>query len=289
MLRGAALEHRKMSPATKGRPGMTLGSPRVRLALVLSAVTACAALPPLAAQTPAPDPMKSRLLQLTIATLRPDMVKTYIDYQKSDVIPALQKGGVKWRDSWRTASFGDIFQVAHVTDVTSLDQYDAPPPARKALGDEGYAAYQAKIGSMVSSVRTYLIRTRPDLSYMPDPAAPQPKMAILTTIEVAPDKIAEYEAFIKSDWIPALKTGGGKLYEVSQVVYGGSLSQYFSLVGVDSFADIAKGHPVTRALGEEGMIKLTAKVGSYTRRVERTIIRLDPDLTFAVKATSEMK
>jgi hypothetical protein len=266
---------------------MPLGSPRVRLVLALAAFTAIAAPQPIAAQTPAPDPMKPRLLQLTVVTLRPDMVKAYIDYQKSDVIPALQKGGVKWRDSYRTATFGNLFQVAHVTDVTSLDQYDSPPPVRKALGDEGYAAYQAKLGSMVSSVNTYLIRTRPDLSYMPDPAAPQPKIAILTTVDAANDKIAEFEAFIKSDWIPALKSGGGKLYEVSQVVYGGPITRYFTLVGVDSFADIGKGHPVTRALGEEGVVKLLAKVGAHTSHVERTVIRMDPDLSFAVKTTSE--
>jgi hypothetical protein len=265
---------------------MTLRFRRFRSILAVAALTAFAALQTVSAQTPAPDPAKPRLLQLTIGTLRPDMVKAYYDYQKSDVIPALQKGGVKWRDSFRTAVFGDIFTVAHVTDVSSLEQYDAPPPLKKALGDEGYAAFQAKAGTMVSSLKTYLIRTRPDLSYVPD-SAYQPKLAILTTVEVATDKIAEFEAFIKSDWIPALKSGGGKSYRVSQVVYGGSAAQYFTLVGVDTFADIAKGHPVTRALGEEGVVKLMAKVGATTRHVERTIIRLDPDLSFMVKTTSE--
>jgi hypothetical protein len=83
------------------------------------------------AQTPATAPAKSRLLQLTIVKVRPGMMKEYIAYQKSDVIPALQKGGVKWRDSWRTAAFGDLFQVAHVTEVAGLDQYDSPPPVQK--------------------------------------------------------------------------------------------------------------------------------------------------------------
>jgi hypothetical protein len=267
---------------------MTLGSRRVRSVLVAATIAAVAALQPIAAQTPAPDPMKPRLLQLTIVTLRPDMVKTYIDYQKSDVIPAMQKGGVKWRDSWRTATFGDLFQVGHVTDVTGLDQYDSPPPVQKALGDEGYAAYRAKVGGMVTSVKTYLMRTRPDLSYMPDPAY-QPKLVILTVVDVAADKIAEFEAFIKNDWVPALKAGGGKSYQVSQVVYGGSTTQYHTLVGVDSFADIGKGHPVTRALGEEGVVKLMAKSGAYTSHVERSVIRLDPDLSFMVKTTSETK
>jgi hypothetical protein len=267
---------------------MTLGSRRARSILVAATIAAIAALQPIAAQTPAPDPMKPRLLQLTVVTLRPDMVKTYIDFQKSDVIPALQKGGVKWRESWRTASFGDLFQVAHVTDVTGLEQYDSPTPVRQALGDEAYAAYQAKIGGMVSSVNTYLLRTRPDLSYMPDPAF-QPKLAILTVVDVAADKIADFEAFIKNDWVPALKAGGGKAYQVAQVVYGGSITQFHTLVAVDSFADIGKGHPVTRALGEEGVVKLMAKSGAFTSHVERSVIRLDPDLTFMVKTASETK
>jgi hypothetical protein len=263
-------------------------APSIRFILGVFGILALAALQPVAAQTPATGPMKSRLLQVTVVTMRPDMVRTYIDYQKSDVIPALQKGGVKWRDSWRTAVFGDVFEVAHLTEIAGFDQYDSPPAVRKALGDEGFAAYQAKIGGMITAVKTYAIRTRPDLSYMAD-ASYQPKLAILTSVEVAADKLAEFEAFIKSDWIPALKTGGGKHYAVSQVVYGGSTTEYVTLVGVDSFADIGKGHPVTRALGEEGMVKLLAKVGGLTRHVERTVIRLDPDLSFEVKATSEMK
>ena len=267
---------------------MIPGFRRVRFVLAGAAMTAIAALQPIAAQTPAPDPSQPRLLQLTIATLKPDMVKAYYDYQKSEVIPALQKGGVKWRDSYRTAVFGDTFMVAHVVDVTGLEQYDGPPPLKKALGDEGYAAYQAKAGTLVTSAKTYLLRTRPDLSYVADPAA-QPKLSILTSVEVASDKIAEFEAFIKSDWIPALKSGGGTSYRVSQVVYGGAATQYYTLVGVNAFADIAKGHPVTRALGEDGVVKLMAKLGGATQHVERTIIRLDPDLSFMVKTTSEMK
>jgi hypothetical protein len=144
---------------------MTLGSRRVRLVLAGVAVAAFAALQPMAAQTPA----KSRLLQLVILNVRPGMMKAYIDYQKSDVIPTLQKGGVKWRDSWRTAVFGDPYQIAHVTDVTSLDQYDSPSAIQKVLGDVAYVAYQEKIGSMITGVKYYLIRTRPELSYMADP------------------------------------------------------------------------------------------------------------------------
>lgn len=260
---------------------MSHRSPVCRFVFGFLCLAALAALP-LLAQT---APPASQLLSLTVVTIKPGMMQAYIDYQKSDVIPALQKGGQTWRDSWRTAVFGDPFEVAHVTEIKSFDQYDSPAPIRKALGDAGYAAYLAKVSPMVSGQRTYAIRTRPDLSYMADGAA-QPKMAILTKVDVRADKLTEFEAFIKGDWIAALKKGGGKYYSVSQVVYGGSTTQYMTLVGIDNFADLGKGHPVTKALGDAGLVKLMATSGAFTNQIDRRVIRLDPDLSFAVKASA---
>jgi hypothetical protein len=244
-------------------------------------LAALAALP-LLAQT---APPASQLLQLTVLTLKPGTTQAYVDFQKSEVIPALQKAGQTWRDSWRTAVFGDTFEVAHVSQLTDFARYDSPSPLRKTLGEAGYAAYVAKVSTMVASQRTYAIRTRPDLSYMPDATA-QPKLAVLTRVDVRADKLAEFEAFIKGDWLSALKKGGGKYYSVSQVVYGGSTTEYMTLVGLDSFADLDKGHPVTKALGEAGVVKLMATSGTFTKQIDRTIIRLDPDMSFAVKGSA---
>jgi hypothetical protein len=242
-----------------------------------------AALASVSAQAPA-----SRLLSISVVSVKPEMMRAYTDYLKSDVVPALQKGGVKWRDTWRTAVFGDTFEIAHVTEIKGFEQYDSPAPLRTALGEAGYAAYLAKVGPMLAGQQTYAVRTRPDLSYMADPAY-RPKMAILTEVEIANDKVMEFEAFIKNEWIPALKKGGGKHYSVVQVLYGGAMNQYMTLVGIDTFADLAKGHPVTRALGDEGLNKLSAKSGGFAHHIERKIIRLDPDLSFEVKTTSEAR
>ena len=73
------------------------------------------------------------------------MMQAYIDFQKSEAIPAMQKGGQMWRESWRTAVFGDPNEVAHVTEIKGFEQYDSPSPLRKALGEAGYTAYLAKI------------------------------------------------------------------------------------------------------------------------------------------------
>jgi hypothetical protein len=42
-------------------------------------------------------------------------------------------------------------------------------------------------------------------------------------------------------------------------------------------------------VGEDGIVKLMTKVGPYAHHIERQVIRLDPDLSFEVKATSQAK
>ena len=264
---------------------MSHRSPMFRLVFGFLCLAALAALP-LSAQAPP----ASRLLTLTIVSIKPGMMQAYIDLQKSEAIPAMQKGGQTWRESWRTAVFGDTFEVAHVSEIKGFDQFDTPSPLRKTLGEAGYTAFLAKLSPMVTSQRTYAIRTRPDLSYVAvaDPSA-RPKMAILTTVDVKADKLIDFETFIKGEWMAAFKKGGGKHYNVTQVVYGGNTTEYMTLVGIDTFADLGKGHPVTQALGEDGLVKLMAKSGGFAQRIDRRIIRLDPDLSFEVKSTAEAR
>ena len=62
-----------------------------------------------------------------------------------------------------------------------------------------------------------------------------------------------------------------------------------TLVGIDNYAELGKGHPVNRALGDDGLMKMMAKSGGFAQRIERKIIRLDPDLSFAVKGSADAR
>ena len=258
-------------------------SPAFRLVLGILFLAALVALP-LSAQM---APPASRLLQLTVVTIKPGMTQAYIDYQKSDVIPALQKGGQTWRESWRTAIFGDTFEVAHVSEIKSFEQYDSPSPVRKALGEAGYAAHLAKISPMISSQRTYAIRTRPDLGYVADGSAPM-KMAILTLVDVQAPKLAEFEAFLKASGSPRSE-GGGKFDAVSQVVYGGSTTHSQTWLAWIELRRSRKGTSRDTGACEDGVVKLMTRSGKFTEHIERRIIRLDPDLSFEVKTTAEAR
>ncbi|MBA3770374.1 MAG: hypothetical protein H0X08_07755, partial [Blastocatellia bacterium] len=72
------------------------------------------------------------------------MLAEYQNFVKDETNPALIKGGVKWRDVWVTATFGNAFEYFIVAPIDNFAQYDAPHPIEKALGKEGFAAWRAK-------------------------------------------------------------------------------------------------------------------------------------------------
>jgi len=223
----------------------------------------------------APQP---QLLLITEIQLKPETAPEWTQLQKDEQIPAQKKGGLPWRDTWGSAVAGDPYLRATVVPVSSIAQFDNPPPAVKALGQEGAAALNAKNRRLIASSHAYIVRSRPDLGFGTRPASL--KLGILTTVTVQNGRNAEFESFLKTDVVPALKKANVSYYVVTQTVYGGDSNQYRSVIAINDFAELAKGHPLERALGADGMAKLLQKTASFVARVERTIVRHIDDLSF---------
>jgi hypothetical protein len=260
----------------------------IRFMAGVGAVLALAPAIPLALSAQQPAAAPPQFVLLNIVDVRPDAMAEYVALQKSETMPALQKAGVEWRDAWRAATFGDAFTVAYISPIKSFAQFDEPPPTRRALGEEGYRTYIAKMRKLVNGTRMYALRGRPDLGYRSDATA-MPKLGILASVEVNPGQQQEWENFVKNDWGPALKKGGAPSYSVNQVVFGGSIGEYYTFTPIPSFAELDKGHPIQRTMGEEAMNRLIAKVGPSIHRVERFVIRYDEELSFRVKTTSDAR
>jgi hypothetical protein len=152
-------------------------------------------------------------------------------------------------------------------------------PVQKALGKEGADAYYAKARTLVSSVHTYGSLTRPDLSYVPEMMG-TPKLAVVTTVNVAPGRRTEFEKLVKDEVVPVMKKAGVKGYYMSQGVFGGDGNMYVSLTLADSFAEIGKGSPFMKVLGREGAAKLAQKFAGIMTHVEASIERYNADLSF---------
>ena len=233
-------------------------------------------------------PTQPQWLSISVVHVKPEMLTEFLDFQKKEAIPTIQKGGVKQRSVWQTAAFGEAFQYVFVTPIDSLAQYDGDSPIQKALGKEGAEAYLAKARKLISSVHTYAVLTRPDLSYEREMKGP-PKLAVVTTAQFAPGRRMEYESLIKNEIVPVMKQAGVGGYWVSQGIFGGDGNTYVSLTLYESFAEIGKGSPFMKVLGQEGATKLGQKFTGIMTHIENHIERYNAELSFPTPAQPQAK
>lgn len=253
----------------------------------LTLVFVAAVLAGAARQETAPAPAKPAAaaegpIMLVIVDVKPEMWDDYVAMQKAEAIPALQKGGVESRSAWRTAVFGPSYNVAYLYQLKSFGILDGEPPMRRALGEEGEKAFNAKARRMLIGSRSCAIRLRPELGFGMDAAA-EPKLGVLAHVYTLPGKQSAFEGVLKSDWVPGLRKGGVPLYAVHEVVMGGEMGEYYTFTPIDNLAALDGGHPIMRGLGAAAYRAVMTKFAPLTRKVERTVIRRDPDLSFTTK------
>lgn len=226
------------------------------------------------------SPPNAQWHSIFVLRVKPDMFREYQSFQKNETIPGLQKGGVKWRDVWETAIFGEAFQYWFVLPIDSLAQLDDENPFLKALGQEGERAYRAKARQFILGSNSYGTVTRPDLSYYREMTGP-PKLAVVNISHVALGRNMEFENLIKKEVLPVMRQAGVAGYWVEQSIFGGDENAYFSLVLYDSFTEIGRGSPFMRVLGQEGANKLSEKFAGIVTHAERYVARYNADLSFA--------
>lgn len=233
------------------------------------------------AQTPSPTPAAapSQLLSITAVSVKPEAVAEFQNFMKTTTNPALKKGGLQWRAVWQnTTAAGDSFEYIIVAPVEKLAEFDSPSVLEKGLGSQGFAAWQVKAGSLVNTVRRFIVRTRPDLSFEAKRTAP-PKLAVVASVHVGVNRNTEFENFVKSEYLPVMKQAQVS-YMVSQMIFGGDTNEYVTLTLQESFADLDKGPVIAQVLGADGAMKLVQKVPSgVVTRLERSISKFVPELS----------
>ena len=240
-----------------------------------------------AAQTTAPptDVSKMPLVNVTVVQIKPELVTDWMEFQKSEAIPALQKGGVKERTGIATV-IGAGFEYVFLTPATNFAARDGDNPIVKALGQDGARAYAQKNRRFVASQRTYVVRVRTDLSYQPDPSAQLP-VAVVSEYTITPGHASDFENFIKNDVTPAhkqVKTGGFAVY---QGLFGGEPNTFVVANLMKNFAELDNGPAITRAYGAAKAAAIQQKLAGFVTHIERTVSREVPELTFRTRAVSE--
>ncbi len=247
--------------------------------LFLSALFILAAMP-CWAQNKDQQAAKRERIEITIVSVKPEMVMEFENTVKNELNPGLAKGGIKWNDVWQTAGFGNEFEYVFVSPISNFAEYDGPGPLVKGLGKEGAAAWYAKAGKMVNSVRSMAYEVRDDLSYNTKMTGP-PKMAVVSHISVAPGRNTEFENFIKNDLLPVVKQSGIAGYWVQKTVFGGDVNEYLTVTLHENYAELEKGPPQVRVLGQDGAMKLLQKLpAGVVLHQERIVSRYNPELSY---------
>jgi hypothetical protein len=240
---------------------------------------------PAAAQPKAPAAASMPLVGITVVQIKPELLTEWQDFQKSEVVPTLQKGGVKQRRVFVTA-IGPSFQYAIITPIERFAERDGESPIVKALGQDGARAFGQKNRRFIASQRTYTARVRTDLSYLPEPTAQLP-VAVISDYSIAAGRAADFETYIKTDLTPAhkqLKTGGFAVY---QGQFGGDGSSFIVATLLHNFAELDKGPAMMRAYGQARAATIQQKLAGIVTHVERTVVRETPDYGFRPQMTSE--
>ena len=255
-------------------------------ALAPGSAPAQAQTPPANNQTAAQPTPPRQLLSVAEVSVKPEMMAEFQRFMTGETNPALRKGGVKWRDVWqRTDAAGDPFEFIIVTPVDNFAQFDGGGPLEKALGTAGYAAWREKASRYVTGVRRYVLQTRPDLSHEGKRTGP-PKLAVVSTIGVAPGRGQEWVSYTMNDFMPVFRKAGAT-YLVAQTMFGDDVNEFITLTFRDSFADIDKGPVPVQTLGADGARQLNQKLpAGVITHIKRSFVRYVPELSIMPAQTS---
>jgi len=238
-----------------------------------------AAAQPKAAAAKLTGPLSMPHMAVTTVRIKPELVDEWMEFQKSETIPALRKAGVTERTVIATA-IGESFEMTFLTPLKNFADRDGDSPIVKALGADGARAYAAKNRRFVAEQHTFVNTVRTDLTYQPARDAAPAGIAVVSTYSVAAGHIADFEAYIKTDLTPAhkqLKSGG---FIVHQALFGGDSGTFVVAVLLPNFAELDKGPAIVRAYGPARADAIQQKLAGFVTHIERTVVRVVPELSF---------
>ena len=225
---------------------------------------------------------EERLFTVTVYSAKPEMWSDALRFTKDEVVPANVKGGRKHMEVW-TSVYGQSYESWFILPLENFAALDKPDEVLlKGLGSrEAVAAFWNKARSYNTSVRQFVMRVRPDLSYI-KPNAGTPKAATVTMVEVEYGREEEVWGLIKSEWLPAHKKSDRYGQLRAPIVRGGG-SGYLSIVPMETFAELDKPDAMKQVLSEEGLRKSLAKFQGKLKLGERRVLLFRADLSILPK------
>jgi hypothetical protein len=109
--------------------------------------------------------------------------------------------------------------------------------------------------------------------------------AMITNFYLLAGKEAEFNAWMKNDYLPAMKKAEVKNFWVSQTVFGGEPNERITVRLIKNMAEFDAGPVLTRALGQEGALKVRAKSAGIIGSVHYSVLHYRADLSYDTSAS----
>lgn len=169
------------------------------------------------------------------------------------------------------------YQFMMVRDYEKWSDLD-PGPVSKAIAENAeLAAINLRIGDCVESSTLLVEELLPDLS-MPLPSEP-PVIVRFARSRIRPDKVAEFEALVKNELLPANRKAGSKSFTIRRVRFGGPTNDYYLSTRLAGWVEIGNDS-LRKSMGDEAYQKMVAKLTAVTLERELNLYRFRSDLSY---------
>ena len=215
---------------------------------------------------------------ITFTSIKPEMRSEYEAWQKQ-LSAAYKKAEVPSRTVVQTI-MGDLFEYVSIAPLAKFADFDGASPVERALGKEPAAAFMRKGATYITSARRIASQDMDDLSIHTQSDAGA--YAVVTILRLLPGKVPEFNAWMKDEYLPAIKKAEMKQFWVSQTVFGGDRLQRVTVRPIRSMSEIDSGPPLIKALGADEAAKIDARRATLIDSAEMVITKHRPDLSYTL-------
>jgi hypothetical protein len=214
-------------------------------------------------------------------------MRTEFEGWQKQMTAAYKKAEVPSRIVLQTV-MGDLFEYVTVTPLAKFADMDGPSPLERAVGKDEAATVLRKGGMYITSVRRIASLAINDLSIQTPMPAPAPYY-VVTSMRLVPGKGPEFTAWMKDEYMPAMKKAELKNFWVSQSVFGGNPNERITVRPMKALGEIDAGPLATKALGAEGASKMMSHSAGVVESVQFSIVRFRPELSYELPSPAPPK
>jgi hypothetical protein len=107
--------------------------------------------------------------------------------------------------------------------------------------------------------------------------AQEQQLLRVTVIQVNPGMQFEFEDFLKNELFPAMRKGGATQWG-SWVITFGNMDRYLFTTPLTNLAELDQPNTLLKAVGEEGLRAMMAKMQKYVGSASNSLVLMRPDL-----------